>query len=111
MNGTIDLAAVAVFVRVAETASFRGAADALGIPRSTVSRRVADLETQLGTRLLKRTTRNVSLTQSGPGGSVVQTMYSPCRSRRHTQSGPKLALRQRGITEGPGISVRRRRAA
>jgi DNA-binding transcriptional LysR family regulator len=65
MNGTIDLASVAVFVRVAETASFRGAADALGIPRSTVSRRVAALEKKLGTRLLKRTTRDVSLTDAG----------------------------------------------
>jgi DNA-binding transcriptional LysR family regulator len=65
MNGTIDLGAVAVFVRVAETASFRGAADALGIPRSTVSRRVADLERHLGTRLLKRTTRSVALTDAG----------------------------------------------
>lgn len=65
MQGTIDLAAVAVFVRVAETSSFRGAADALGVPRSTVSRRVAALERQLGTRLLRRTTRKVSLTDAG----------------------------------------------
>lgn len=65
MDRTIDLGAIAVFVRVAETASFRGAADGLGIPRSTVSRRVADLERQLGTRLLKRTTRKVSLTDAG----------------------------------------------
>lgn len=61
----MDLAAVAVFVHVAETASFRGAAESLGIPRSTVSRRVAYLEKQLGTRLLKRTTRAVSLTDAG----------------------------------------------
>lgn len=65
MRGTIDLDGVAVFVRVAETQSFRGAADLLGLPRSTVSRRVAELEARLGTRLLKRTTRQVSLTDAG----------------------------------------------
>lgn len=69
MNGTIkdpvDLGAVGVFAQVAELASFRRAAEALGVPRSTVSRRVADLERQLATRLLQRTTRRVALTDAG----------------------------------------------
>ena len=65
MRRTIDLDAVSLFVRVAETRSFRGAADDLGVPRSTVSRRIKDLEDRLGTRLLKRTTRSVSLTDTG----------------------------------------------
>src|SRR5215468_616584 len=65
MNGTIDLSAVELFVRVAELRSFRAAGDALGVPRSTVSRRVAELESALGTRLFHRTTRHVDLTSAG----------------------------------------------
>jgi DNA-binding transcriptional LysR family regulator len=56
---------VEVFVRIGELRSFRAAGDALGVPRSTVSRRVAELETALGTRLLHRTTRHVELTSAG----------------------------------------------
>ncbi len=60
-----ELEAVRVFAAVAELKSFRGAAVALGIPRSTVSRRLATLESALETRLLQRTTRHVSLTDAG----------------------------------------------
>ena len=63
--GAVGLGAVVLFVRVAELRSFRGAADALGVPRSTVSRRVGELERALGTRLLQRTTRRVELTSAG----------------------------------------------
>jgi DNA-binding transcriptional LysR family regulator len=65
MNGTIEVGVVELFVRVAELRSFRGAADALGVPRSTVSRRIGELERALGTRLLQRTTRSVELTSAG----------------------------------------------
>jgi molybdenum-dependent DNA-binding transcriptional regulator ModE len=65
MQGTIEIGAVELFVRVAELRSFRGAADALGVPRSTVSHRVSELERALGTRLLQRTTRRVELTSAG----------------------------------------------
>jgi DNA-binding transcriptional LysR family regulator len=63
--GAVELGAVELFVRVAELRSFRGAADALGVPRSTVSRRIGALERALGTRLLQRTTRRVELTSAG----------------------------------------------
>src|SRR5260221_10352484 len=65
MQGTIEVGAVELFVRVAELRSFRGAADALGVPRSTVSRRVGELERAIGTRLVQRTTRRVELTSAG----------------------------------------------
>jgi DNA-binding transcriptional LysR family regulator len=65
MHGTIEIGAVELFVRVAELRSFRRAADALRVPRSTVSRRIAELESALGTRLLRRTTRQVELTSAG----------------------------------------------
>lgn len=65
MSETIDFGAVELFVSVAELRSFRAAGDALGVPRSTVSRRVAELESALGTRLFHRTTRRVDLTSVG----------------------------------------------
>src|SRR5882762_10886719 len=65
MNGTIEISAVELFVRVADLKSFRAAGDALGVPRSTVSRRIAELESTLGTRLFHRTTRHVELTSAG----------------------------------------------
>jgi len=65
MTETMEIGAVELFVRVAELQSFRAAGDALGVPRSTVSRRVAELESALGTRLFHRTTRHVELTGAG----------------------------------------------
>jgi LysR family transcriptional regulator for bpeEF and oprC len=66
MNETIqDLAELRVFAAVASRRSFVGAATALGIPKATVSRKVQALESRLGTRLLQRSTRRVSLTEAG----------------------------------------------
>ncbi|MDX1480378.1 MAG: LysR family transcriptional regulator [Woeseiaceae bacterium] len=53
------------FVAVAEAGSFTAAAERLGIAKSAVSRRVAGLEERLGAQLLHRTTRKISLTDSG----------------------------------------------
>jgi len=60
-----DLNALVVFAKVVEARSFSEAARRLGMPVSTVSRRVADLEDQLGVRLLDRSTRNLRLTELG----------------------------------------------
>jgi LysR family transcriptional regulator for bpeEF and oprC len=54
-----------IFVRVAEAGSFTKAAEQLGVPRSTVSAAVMALEARVGTQLLNRTTRRVSLTVDG----------------------------------------------
>lgn len=59
------LDAVDLFLEVVRTGSFSGAARATGIPVSTVSERIAALETRLGTTLLKRTTRRLALTDAG----------------------------------------------
>lgn len=59
------LAAMHVFVRVAELGSFTAAADALGLSRAMASTQVAALEKQFGVRLLNRTTRKVALTSEG----------------------------------------------
>ena len=54
-----------IFARVAEVASFSRAAERIGLPKSTVSRRIAILEEQLGERLMLRTTRRLTLTEFG----------------------------------------------
>lgn len=54
-----------IFARVVECASFTRAADTLGVPRSSVSAAVQELEGRVGARLLHRTTRKVSPTQDG----------------------------------------------
>ncbi len=64
-NGSPDLNEALVFARVVELGGFTAAAVRLRMPKATVSRRVRDLETRLGTRLLNRTTRRVSLTEAG----------------------------------------------
>jgi DNA-binding transcriptional LysR family regulator len=57
--------AIAAFVRVVEAGSFARAAERLGVSVSAVSRQVAELESHLDARLLNRTTRRLSLTESG----------------------------------------------
>lgn len=59
------LLAIRAFVRVAESGSFTRAADHLGMPRSTVSKLVADLEQHLGVKLMQRTTRKAVVTPEG----------------------------------------------
>lgn len=54
-----------VFVEVAKASSFRLAAESLGMPNSTVSRRIAELERDVGLRLFNRSTRRVELTEGG----------------------------------------------
>jgi len=60
-----DLNSLTIFAKVVEANSFSEAARRLKLPTSTVSRRVADLEDQLGVRLLVRSTRSLRLTDVG----------------------------------------------
>jgi DNA-binding transcriptional LysR family regulator len=65
MSATFDLNEMKIFVAVVRAGSFSAAARKLNIPKPTVSRKVAHLEQSLSTRLLQRTTRRLSLTESG----------------------------------------------
>jgi DNA-binding transcriptional LysR family regulator len=60
-----DLNDMLFFAEVVDRGSFAAAGRVLNVPKSKLSRRVADLEARLGVRLLQRTTRKLSLTQAG----------------------------------------------
>jgi DNA-binding transcriptional LysR family regulator len=82
---------MALFVEVVNAKGFRGAAEATGVPNSTVSRRISLLEKAIGLRLLHRTTRRVELTEAG------RIYYERCRRIvdeariAHEQLGEMLA--------------------
>ncbi|AIF48807.1 LysR family transcriptional regulator [Dyella japonica] len=82
---------MALFVEVVKARGFRGAAEATGVPNSTLSRRIGALEKAIGLRLLHRTTRKVELTEAG------QVYFERCKRivdearLAHEQLGDMLA--------------------
>jgi DNA-binding transcriptional LysR family regulator len=82
---------MALFVEVVKARGFRHAAEAVGIPNSTVSRRISELEKAIGLRLLHRTTRKIELTEAG------QIYFERCKrivdeaKLAHEQLGEMLA--------------------
>lgn len=64
---------MALFVEVVKAKGFVRAAEAIGMPSSTLSRRISNLEKSIGLRLLNRTTRRVELTEAG------QIYYERCK--------------------------------
>jgi DNA-binding transcriptional LysR family regulator len=87
------IAAVQLFIRVAETGSFSRAAEELGITQPTATKAVAAIEQRLGARLLHRSTRGVSTTEAG------QLYYERCKTiAREIDEADNLAtLLQSGI--------------
>src|SRR3954465_10487354 len=85
-----DLNDMLFFAEVVDRGGFAAAGRALNIPKSTLSRRVSDLETRLGVRLLQRTTRKLSLTQAG------ETYHRHCVAMREQAeaAGEAVALVQ-----------------
>jgi DNA-binding transcriptional LysR family regulator len=79
------------FTRVLELSSFTHAADALGLPKATVSTAIQQLESQLGTRLLHRTTRRVQPTQDG------QVFYERCKDMLADMEELKTMFQQQGM--------------
>lgn len=68
----IDLNDLYLFVQVVDRKGFTAAGEVLGIPKSRLSRRITELEVRLGTRLLHRTSRKLSVTDAG------QVLYVHC---------------------------------
>src|SRR5690554_6381365 len=60
-----DLNEMAIFVHVVKAGSFTNTAKNLSLPKSTVSRKITQLEERLGVRLIQRTTRSLRLTDTG----------------------------------------------
>ena len=87
--------ALRVFAQVVESGSFSRAADRLGVSTTAVSRQVAELEAHLQTRLLNRTTRRLSLTESGQAfyGRAVQLLHD---LQEAEQEASKAAITPRG---------------
>src|SRR5258705_8147608 len=65
MTPVRDLNDLYFFAKVADFGSYTAAAKALGLQTSKLSRRIAALESELGIRLINRTTRRLSLTEAG----------------------------------------------
>ena len=83
---------------MAESGSFTKAAERLKLPKSTVSRRLSALETQLGERLLQRTTRKLTLTEFGlalldHARQVVAEVDAVAALAMHRQAQPSGRLR------------------
>jgi len=87
-----------LFARVVEDGSFTRAGERLGLPKSTVSRRLAGLEAQLGERLMLRTTRKLTLTDFGHNvlehaRQVMSEVQAAAELAQHRQAEPSGQLR------------------
>lgn len=94
----MDLNDIVIFTKVVQEKSFIKASRALDIPKSTVSRKVAELEERLGARLLQRTTRSLSLTDVGHAYyqhalRVVAELEQAEQAVTHLQATPRGPLR------------------
>jgi DNA-binding transcriptional LysR family regulator len=97
-SANIDPNDLLVFARVVELGSFSRAAERLGLPKSTVSRRIAALESRVGERLLLRTTRRQTLTELGRellehARQVALEVDAATALRDHRQAAPSGRLR------------------
>ena len=82
----VDLNDVALFVQVVRAGSFAEAARRAGMPSNTASRRIQQLEEQLGVRLLHRSTRRLTLTDAGEG------LYARCADEVEALSAAAVEL-------------------
>jgi LysR family transcriptional regulator, regulator for bpeEF and oprC len=93
-----QLLAMRTFVRIAESGTFAKAADLLNLPRSTVSKLIADLENHLDTKLIQRTTRSVTVTPDGAeyyerAVRLLDEINDMDQSARRTKAQPQGKLR------------------
>src|SRR5580704_7299176 len=94
-----DLRTLAIFVKVAERKSFVRAATDLGITQSGVSNAIKRLEDQVGTLLLARTTRRVSLTEDGAA------FFERCRQALAEIDEAELVLKEARLKPSGNLRV------
>lgn len=104
LSALTDLNDLEVFARVVEKAGFSRAARELGVPASTVSRRVSRLEESLGVRLLQRTTRKMHLTEAGRTyfeqiSLALRQIQSAEEGLRQVQGAPRGLIRITTVEE------------
>ena len=92
------LLALRMFVRIAEAGTFGKAADQLALPRSTASKLIQDLEQHLGTKLIHRTTRSITVTPEGAqyyerARRLIGDLEEMDAAARQTRAQPKGRLR------------------
>jgi len=88
MNPVQDLNNLFFFAKVVDFGSYTAAAKALGLQTSKLSRRIAALESELGVRLINRTTRRLSLTEAG------KTFHRHCLALLDEAQAAKDAMSQ-----------------
>lgn len=98
MPDPLETAEIAAFARAVEARSLSRAAAELGVPRATLSRRLARLEQRLGARLLRRTTRSLALTDAGESfyrhaRSVLEAVHAAEESVRRVDDAVRGTLR------------------
>lgn len=98
MTSTLDTPALRAFVKVVRAGSFTRAADALQSHKAHLSRVVSQLERELGTRLLERTTRSLSLTEVGRelyerALAILASVEDAQRAVQQSQDAPRGTLR------------------
>ncbi|HLU18499.1 MAG TPA: LysR substrate-binding domain-containing protein [Pusillimonas sp.] len=84
-----------LFAHVIEAGSFSRAADRIGLPKSTLSRRITQLENQLGERLLTRSTRKLTITDFGE-----RILEHARRLVEETEAAKSLALHRQVVPQG-----------
>ena len=94
-----DLNSMALFARVLQHGSFSETSRRLGIPVSSVSRKISMLEQELGVRLLERTTRTIKATEPG------LELLPHCQEILDALDGARVALKKRQ-TEVTGTLLR-----
>ncbi len=91
----MSLDAIAVFVKVVQAGSFSEAARQLGMPKTTVSAKVATLEKRLGVNLIRRTTRKLFVTEAG------EAYFRHCaNAMREVELGEAALLSSKSIPSG-----------
>jgi DNA-binding transcriptional LysR family regulator len=92
---SLDANDLVLFAHVMDAGSFSRAAERTGLPKSTLSRRITGLETQLGERLLTRSTRHLGITEFGE-----RVLEHAHRLREETEAASAMAQHRQGTPRG-----------